>query len=298
VGSPGETSPVLVTANYKLTLDTLRAELEGLDAWLLVLDTKGINVWCAAGKGTFGTDELVRRVEACALDQIVSHRKLVVPQLGASGVSAHEVRRRSGFRVEYGPVRAEDLPAFLDARLTATPDMRRVRFGLADRLVLVPTELTQGGKKALLIAAAMLLLGGLSASGYSVARVRGVGLTSAALVLVSFLLAAILGPALLPWLPGRAFSLKGAVLGLAAFGATAAAGHGGGMHASWFHLGAWGLLMPTLSSYVVMSFTGSTTFTSQSGVLREMRIAVPLQIGGAALGCVLWLTGLFVSGGG
>jgi len=295
VGEPGADAPVLVSANYKLSFDLLRRALSGRSAWLLVLDTKGINVWCAAGKGTFGTDELVRRVESCALDRVVSHRKLVVPQLGAPGVSAPEVHRRCGFRVEFGPVLAKDLPTFLDSGMKATAEMRRVRFDLWDRMVLVPVELTIGAKKALLVAAGMVLLGGLSAGGYSMAGVRTVGLDGAARVLATFFFAAIFGPALLPWLPGRAFSAKGGFLGLALFGGLAALGAGVGD--SWLHVGAWILLMPAIASFVVMNFTGASTFTSQSGVLREMRFAVPLQIAGAALGAGLWLTGLFVSGG-
>ncbi len=113
VGNPDADSPVLVSANYKLSFDALRKELTGIDAWILVLDTKGINVWCAAGKGTFGTDELVKRIEISGLEQVVNHRKMVVPQLGAVGVSAHQVRKRSGFSVIYGPVRASDIPVFL-----------------------------------------------------------------------------------------------------------------------------------------------------------------------------------------
>ena len=89
VGSPAAVSPVLVTANYKLTFDKVRACLDGIDAWLLVLDTKGINVWCAAGKGTFGTKELTERIAATDLKNVVSHRRLILPQLGATGVSAH-----------------------------------------------------------------------------------------------------------------------------------------------------------------------------------------------------------------
>jgi hypothetical protein len=81
----------------------------------LILDTKGINVWCAAGKGTFGTDELVGRILKTGLSEIVSHRKLVLPQLGAPGVSAHEVTKQTGFSVVYGPVRAKDIKAFLDS---------------------------------------------------------------------------------------------------------------------------------------------------------------------------------------
>ena len=41
LGAPGDDSPVLVTANYKLTLDVLRSSLRPADAWLLVVDTAG-----------------------------------------------------------------------------------------------------------------------------------------------------------------------------------------------------------------------------------------------------------------
>ena len=50
VGRPTAASPVLVSANYKMSFDRLRKTLSGLDLWILVIDTKGINVWCAAGK--------------------------------------------------------------------------------------------------------------------------------------------------------------------------------------------------------------------------------------------------------
>ena len=295
VGKPGAGSPVLVSANYKMSFDRLRSVLAGHDAWVLVLDTDGINVWCAAGKGTFGTDEIVRRVQEAALDRIVSHRTLVVPQLGAPGVSAHEVRRRSGFRVEYGPVRAEDLPAFLDAGMKASPDMRKVTFGLRDRTVLIPVELVKGGKFALLVAIAFLLLGGLGRGGYSLAGVATTGFTGAVVVLGIFLSGVILGPVLLPWLPARAFSVKGAALGLVLAG-------GLWLHAQ-FHRGvsvtplqaaAWLILAPALASFVVMNFTGASTFTSLSGVRREMRFAVPLQAGAVVIGFGLWLSGLFL----
>lgn len=299
VGSPGAQSPVLVSANYKLSFDRLRGVLSGRDAWILVLDTHGINVWCAAGKGTFGTDEIVRRVQGAALDRVVHDRILVVPQLGAPGVSAHLVRQRCGFRVVYGPVRVEDLPAFLDAGMTAGPETRRVRFGLRDRAVLIPVELVMGVKYALFLAAAILLLGGLGSDGYSLARVRATGLPGAGLVLGSFFCAAILGPTLLPWLPGRAFALKGAALGLALVGVWAILGWPGmSTPVSGLHVVAWTLIVTAMNSFVVMNFTGASTYTSLSGVLREMRFAVPAQIAGAVVGIGLWLTGLFVRGGG
>jgi len=101
VGNPDGDSVVLVSANYKLSFDALRKELRGLDAWIMVLDTKGVNVWCAAGKGTFGTDEIIRRIKKIRLEEIVNHKRLIVPQLGAPGVAAHHVRKRCGFSVTY-----------------------------------------------------------------------------------------------------------------------------------------------------------------------------------------------------
>jgi acetyl-CoA decarbonylase/synthase complex subunit gamma len=297
VGDAGNDSPVLVSANYKMSFDGLRSVLAGRNAWILVLDTGGINVWCAAGKGTFGTDELVRRVLETGLDRVVTHRTLIVPQLGAPGVAAHEVRARCGFRVVYGPVRAEDLPAFLDAGMKASPAMRQVRFDLIDRLVLVPVELVLGLKTLLLVAAAVVLLGGLGPDGYSAAGVRAIGLPGAGILLAAFVTAAFLGPVLLPWLPGRAFAIKGAFLGLLPIAGVAALAWTGVYPASWFHLAAWVLVLPALSSFAVLNFTGATTFTSLSGVLREMRLAVPIQIGAVGVGVALWIAGLFLAGG-
>ncbi|MCP4625004.1 MAG: hypothetical protein GY850_15975, partial [bacterium] len=109
LGEPGPESPVLITANYKLSFDTLRSRAGRLTAWLLVLDTRGVNVWCAAGKKTFSTDEIIRQVRRVGLEKVVKHRQLIVPQLGAPGVSAQKVREGCGFKGACGPVRAEDL---------------------------------------------------------------------------------------------------------------------------------------------------------------------------------------------
>lgn len=288
IGNPDGDSPVFVSANYKMSFDYLRSQLDSRDGWILVLDTKGINVWCAAGKGTFGTDELVKRIEAVKLDKIVNHRTLIVPQLGATGVSAHKVQQQSDFRVLYGSVRAEDLPTFLDAGMKATDQMRRVKFSLWDRTVLIPMEIVMCGKYATFVAICFFLLSGLNRKGYSISLAVSDGLPSAILLLVSVIAAAILGPLLLPWLPGRAFSVKGIWIGLAA------------TLGLWFYnferfdIIAWLLIIPAVTSFIVMNFTGASTYTSLSGVRREMRIAVPLQLLCAVAGVGLWLAGRFV----
>ena len=294
-GSPTSGSPVFVSANYKLSFDALRRELRGLDGWILVLDTKGINVWCAAGKGTFGTEELVRRIAATRLGEIVTHRKLIVPQLGAPGVAAHDVRRRAGFKVIYGPVRARDIPAFLEAGNVATPDMRRVTFPWFDRLAVVPVELLQWGRYTFLAMAAFTLLAGLGPGGYSVQHAIGGGVRAVLFLLAGYLSGGLLSPLLLPWLPGRAFAEKGAWMGgivaliALSTGGLVPRGAGGILETV-----AWSLLIVAISSFMAMNFTGASTYTSLSGVRREMMVSVPLQVSAAAVGAVLWIVQLFV----
>jgi hypothetical protein len=291
VGNPDADSSVLVTANYKLSFDALRKELTSLDAWILVLDTKGINVWCAAGKGTFGTDELVNRIELSGLKEVVNHRKLILPQLGAPGVSAHDVKKRSGFSVIYGPVRAADIPTFLEKGKKATSEMRRVHFDLMDRARVVPIEMVQGFRSLLLIMAGFFLLSGLSGSGYSFGTALGAGIRSIILLFSAYIAGAAVGPLLLPWLPGRSFSLKGFEAGVLFFALSFFTILKG---VSLLEVIAWLLIMTAFSSFLTMNFTGASTYTSLSGVKREMRLAVPIQSTAAAAGIIMWLTGRFI----
>jgi acetyl-CoA decarbonylase/synthase complex subunit gamma len=209
-------------------------------------------------------------------------------------VAAHEVRKRSGFQVVFGPVRAQDIPAFLAGGMKATEEMRRVQFPLSDRLALVPVELVLSARKVLLVAACLFLLSGLGPDGYSAARAAGYGLVNALLFVGACWASLLLGPALLPWLPGRAFSVKGASVGLALI----VMGCGLGwlwpaLYQNSVTVAAWCLIAQGISSFAVLNFTGSSTFTSPSGARREMRVAVPTQavLGGAGL--ALWLAGRF-----
>ena len=277
LGHPTADAPVFVTANYTLSFDALRSALAGMDGYILVLDTQGINVWCAAGKGTFGTDELVRRIEATSLADVVHHRTLILPQLGASGVAAHEVRRRSGFKVRYGPVRAADLPAYLELGQTM-PEMRRMRFGLWDRVVLIPVELVHTLVPMLVAAVLLFFLGGWLAAAAAVAAI---------------LAGAALFPILLPWLPTRDFSSKGFILGIAvAIPFALAAWLGAPEWAWWLRAGwvlAYALAMPPVTAYLSLNFTGSTPVASRSGVRREIMTYVPVMAGVFGVGALLTL---------
>ena len=294
LGTPEQSSPVLVTANYKLTFDRLRKALPGENFWVLVLDTKGVNVWCAAGKGTFGTEELVQRIKLSGLERVVDHRDLILPQLGAPGVAAHLVRKRSGFKVIYGPILAKDLPAFLEAGKKATPEMRRKAFTAWERTVLIPIELVHVLRPLVILLPALFLLGALFGGGTFWQNAMTHGLFAVAALVLSLILGAVLTPLLLPYLPGRAFALKGfflSILGviflLLVFG-------GGGMNwADILERLGWVLLVPSLTAFLAMNFTGASTYTSLSGVKKEMRRALPLEIGGASLGLLLWVGALF-----
>jgi hypothetical protein len=296
LGHPDHSAPVLVTANYKMSFDRLRQALPGRNAWILVLDTKGVNVWCSAGKGTFGTEELVARIRSSGLERIINHRDLILPQLAGPGVAAHLVKKFSGFRIIYGPIRAVDLPAFLDDGLQATPEMRRKNFPLRERAVLVPIELVATFKVAAFVLPALFILGGLGGSGGFWAKAMNHGLFAVMAFSLAILLGAVVTPLLLPFLPGRAFALKGFFLSVPGvifylyfwdMGSAARVGQ--------LEKLAWVLLIPAISAYLAMNFTGASTYTSLSGVKKEMRWAVPMEIGAAVFGLVLWLGTLFLS---
>jgi len=295
LGNPDEGSPILATANYKMTFDALRRALPGQSAWILVLDTRGINVWCAAGKGTFGTEELVGRIQSSGLERVVAHRKIILPQLSGPGVAAHQVKKLSGFQAIFGPVRAEDLPRYLSAGCRATPAMRRKTFSFRERAVLIPIELVQALKPALAVMAAFFLLSGWGgAAGYR-ANLLTQGPWSALAIFSALLAGAVLTPLLLPWVPGRAFALKGGVLGLiSAWGLILLRNNFSGTGFQPLESLAWLLFLPAVSAYLAMNFTGASTYTSLSGVRREMRWAVPLEIGLGGVGLICWMAGRFV----
>lgn len=279
IGSPNGESPVLVTANYKMSYDIVRHYLADRNVWLLVLETYGINVWCAAGKGTFGTDELVRRIRETKLDRLVNHRQLLLPVLGAPGVEAHKVTRQTGFSIQYATIRAADIPAFLDEGMKTKPAMRELTFSFRERLVLIPVELV-GALKPTAITALILLI--LSA----VLQRTAFGLSAVSAYLGAVVAGAALTPLLLPWLPGRSFAFKGMVTGLLWWivFTIATANHGGDslMTATAF------LALPAVSSFYALNFTGCTTFTSRSGVRKEMRIALPI------MGCALLVSAVLL----
>ncbi|MFQ5420869.1 MAG: corrinoid protein-associated methyltransferase CpaM, partial [Anaerolineae bacterium] len=142
IGQPDAKSPVLVTGNFDLTVRRVVKALDGrTDCWLLVADSAGINVWCAAGGGFFTAEKVIAAVNSAHLDQVVSHHALILPQLAANGVDGWKIRQETGWGVHWGPVKAADIPAYLAAHRKKTDEMRWVRFPLKERLEMVTATL-------------------------------------------------------------------------------------------------------------------------------------------------------------
>lgn len=285
--SPDKDSPVLVTANYKLTFDSVRKELGNLSVWILALDTKGVNVWCAAGKGTFGTEELLRQIKITGLSNIVSHRELILPQLGAPGVAAHTITSQSGFKVRYGPVYARDIPAYLSNGKVKTDAMKRIGFTLRERLAVAPVEIAHSWPFLL----GSLLLSSLFALPLDTTSAHRF-LFSTLTVSGGIIVGTVLFPALLPILPFRAFTLKGAFLGILWTLSMVYVSNRFASVVQPFGIAVISslplmLLTVPMVSFLSMNFTGASTYTCQKGVEVEVTVGLPLMLISALAGIII-----------
>ena len=157
IGEPDAASPVLLTGNYDLTVRRLTRALALQNVWLVVAPSAGINVWCASSGGHLSSHQVVTALKTSGIEARVNHRRVILPQLAATGVLALDVFRRSRWRVRFGPVSLFDIPDYLETG-EKTDAMRQVRFPLRDRLEMaaawaVPTALVLGGGMLFLKAA-------------------------------------------------------------------------------------------------------------------------------------------------
>lgn len=275
-----------MTCNFKLTFDTVRRALAKDSYWLLVVETYGINVWCAAGKQSMSTQEVARTVQASGLERVVTHRTLILPQLAAPAVAGHKLRNLCGFSGVFGPVRIQDLPRFLRAGKQAKPEMRIARFPLGERLRVALVEVYGARRFLVWVLLACLGLAALGPGGLSFSGILKAGLGAFAVVLSGFVTGVLAVPALLPRLPFRAFAAKGLLAG----GVT-------GILPVAFLTGTIPQAAAAIStcaafaSWFAMHYTGSTPFTSLSGVDREMRRYMPVQGGLLVAAVLIWILG-------
>lgn len=134
VGNPGRQSPVLVTCNFYITVRRLIRKLDGMDVWLLIADSKGVNVWCAAGGEEFNTRSVVSAIKTSDIQDLVDHRNMIISPLSAPGVQAKEVQKQTGWSIRWGPVRIEDIHAYLKNNQQRSEEMKRVTYTWRERL--------------------------------------------------------------------------------------------------------------------------------------------------------------------
>lgn len=288
IGEQRSDLPVIVSCNYKLTLDALRTALMGTGYWLLILDTKGVNVWCAAGKGTFGTEELIFQLTKWRIKELLNVKSVILPQLGASRMTPHIIRKLTGLHVEYGPVRADDLDAFLNNNRVASEASRTVMFPWKERLVLTPVEFMMNVRYLLPIYLFMIFWNYIN-FGFQLEFVQPLFQTLPWLLMM--FTGAVLFPLMLPLLPTKPFSTKGMILGLPMVIFVFA-------YSEWFCLGgnilqwlSWSVAYLLYVGYLALNFTGSTTFTCLSGVDFEVgHFKKVMKYGGIASACMMALS--------
>ncbi len=134
IGRPSPQAPVMVTGNFTLTVRRLKEVLAGHDAWLLVANSKGINVWCAASGGHLTHHDIITALRVARVADMVTHREVILPQLAATGVERRAITLATGFDTRWGPARLEDLPALLDRGARVFNSERLMRFPLWERI--------------------------------------------------------------------------------------------------------------------------------------------------------------------
>jgi ferredoxin len=134
IGHPGRSSPVLVTCNYRLTMERVRGALQGMDAYLLVANSRGINVWCAATGGLLTNHDIISVLKTSGIEDSVDHREVILPQLAATGIEARVVEKMTGWKVVWGPVYAQDIALFTKSKMDKTEQMREVAFPWTQRI--------------------------------------------------------------------------------------------------------------------------------------------------------------------
>jgi hypothetical protein len=258
IGQPDADAPVLVTGNYDLTVRRLLRDTQGLDVYLLVVNSAGINVWCASGGGYLTSEKVIAAVRASQLDRVVDHRRLILPQLCAGRVDGNRITSEIDWEVRWGPVYSKDIPAYLAAGQQKDNGTRWVQFPLKTRLEMA---IVMWGFWGLVIGLALLLVN---------RSVFWIGLGSA---LFYYLLTG----AFFPWLPGRDGFRKGVFLAILSMTVVLAAG-------PW--LGGWDTLrtlntalgVGALALFAAADYQGGTPHMRAGEIVHFIKV-VPLELG-------------------
>jgi len=257
IGRPGRSAPVLVTGNFDLTVRRVVKAMRSMSGYLLVADSRGINVWCAAGGGHFTAQSVITAVKRSGLEALVAHRRLILPQLCATGVDGRKIEDATGWRVMWGPVRATDLPAYLARGNRKTESMRGVAFPLLDRLEM---SLVMWWFMAPLLAVIMFIV-------WANATVPAV---------VSLLALFLVTGVLWPWLPGHQGTTKGLALAAGSVVLTATLSLLA-LHLPSEQLFNWCIGLSALALFVGADFQGADA-RRRGGEVEQFPKMVPMEL--------------------
>ncbi|MHA1115021.1 MAG: HgcAB-like fusion protein [Candidatus Heimdallarchaeaceae archaeon] len=137
IGEPNEMSPVFLTVNFHLTVLKVKKALRGLNCYLLVANSHGINVWCATAGGHFNNRSVISILKTSGINELVKHRKIILPQLAAVGIEKKVVKEKTGWNIIWGPVYAKDIPIFLRNDFKKEDYLREIKFTILERLEMV-----------------------------------------------------------------------------------------------------------------------------------------------------------------
>jgi len=82
----------------------VKRALRGLDIYLLVANSKGINIWCAATGGLFTNHDVISVLKTSGIENKVEHRNVILPQLAATGIESRIIKKKTGWKSVWGPV--------------------------------------------------------------------------------------------------------------------------------------------------------------------------------------------------
>ncbi len=268
LGDYAPDAPLLVTGNFYLTLFSLVRQLNDRSVRLLVIDTEGINVWCSSGKGKFSAREIIDKARACSLLTEDKKLELVLPKLSLAGVKLSELKE-AGVKAVIGPLRAEDIPEYLDSDKLKNCLQDRVRFDFKQRLFTAVPTAVQFFYNFLGI------------------YVITFGWLDQSIVWITTALA-FSYPLLFPYLPGKLFATKGISLSVAA----------------WIPVMVFLLIYRELSiSFILfqsafiaatsilvgLGYTGNSPISNYTLVRREIAKFLPVVVGLYVLALVIYI---------
>jgi acetyl-CoA decarbonylase/synthase, CODH/ACS complex subunit gamma len=115
IGAVTKDSPVYVTTNFSLTYYTVEGEISSskIPSYIIACPTDGTSVLTAWAAGKFNGEKIAEFMKTCGIEEIVNHKKIVIP--GYVAVIKGTLEEKSGWKVTVGPAEASGLPAFAKA---------------------------------------------------------------------------------------------------------------------------------------------------------------------------------------